>query len=851
MKASLQWMNEYVPVDMNRPAQELADELTQAGIPVEDVIAMDNGIKKIYTGKIVEITKHPDADKLQVCQVECLTEEGEPVTKQIVTAATNVAVGQIVPVAYHKSRLADGTEIKKGKLRGVVSEGMFCSVAEFGISSDLVLPEEAQGIYIFPENTPIGLDVKDVLGMNDTVYEFELTANRADCFSMVGLSREFGVMTNQKALFPVIMVNENGESIEGKASVSIEADDLCTRFMARIVSDVTVEPSPLWMQNRLRNSGIRPINNVVDVTNYVMLELGQPMHAYDYDHVKGHQLVARRAKNGEVLVTLDGSERELNDSMLIIADAERPVGVAGIMGGFDSEVTNETTTVMFEAAVFNGPSIRRTAKALGMRSEASGRFERGVNHKYTAYAIDRAAQLLQQICPTCKVDVGVIDVYKNPVEQHSVTFTAEQINDYLGTNIEKDEMVHILTALEFVVTEEGNQLSALVPTWRGDVTVMPDIAEEVARIYNYDNIAPTIPVAVLSSGGMTPKKALTKQVTHVLAKLGMTEIITFSFMHKDGLTNMMLPEGDSRYTAIPILNPISEEFPYMRTTLVPAVIDAAKRNIAQQNKDLWLFETANVYEPKALPLTEVPHERPMACGILMGKVNQAGWNQTERTTDFYDVKGIVDALLAELGVDSYEVYRINKLEQWKELLTRFYSGFHCEGHNHLNKVSLKKFYDTSFDTYYHPGASAFYTINNIPIVWYGELHPQVSKNFDLPGKVYMFEIDLEAVLSLAIPAFRYTSFSKFPGTSRDLAIVAPVSVASDEILSIIKKHGGEYLESASIFDVYEGEHIESGYRSLAYNLQFRSMEGTLNDEDIDSNIQAIIDALAEINCRLR
>ena len=847
MKASLQWMNEYVPVDMNRPAQELADELTQAGIPVEDVIAMDNGIKKIYTGKIVEITKHPDADKLQVCQVECLTEEGEPVTKQIVTAATNVAVGQIVPVAYHKSRLADGTEIKKGKLRGEVSEGMFCSVAEFGISSDLVLPEEAQGIYIFPEGTPIGLDVKDVLGLNDTVYEFELTANRADCFSMVGLSREFGIMTNQKALFPVIMVNENGESIEGKASVSIEADDLCTRFMSRIVTDVKVEPSPLWMQNRLRNSGIRPINNVVDVTNYVMLELGQPMHAYDYDHVKGHQLVARRAKNGEVLVTLDGSERELNDSMLIIADAERPVGVAGIMGGFDSEVTNETTTVMLEAAVFNGPSIRRTAKALGMRSEASGRFERGVNHKYTAYAIDRAAQLLQQICPSCKVDVGIIDVYKNPVEQHTVTFTAKQINDYLGTNIEKDEMVRILTALEFVVTEEGDQLSALVPTWRGDVTVMPDIAEEVARIYNYDNIAPTIPVAVLSSGGMTPKKALTKEVTHTLAKLGMTQIITFSFMHKDGLSNMMLPEGDSRYTAIPILNPISEEFPYMRTTLVPAVIEAAKRNIAQQNKELWLFETANVYEPKALPLTEVPHERPMACGILMGKANQAGWNQAERTTDFYDVKGIVDALLAELGVTNYEIHRINKYEQWKEILTRYYSNLSSDEQKRVDIVSLKKYYDT----YYHPGASAFYTINNVPIVWYGELHPQVSKNFDLPGKVYMFEIDLEAVLSLTIPAFRYTSFSKFPGTSRDLAIVAPVSVSSGEILSIIKEHGGEYLENASIFDVYEGEHIEAGYRSLAYNLQFRSMEGTLNDEDIDGNIQAIIDALAEINCRLR
>lgn len=814
MKASLQWMNEYVPLDLNRPAQELADELTQAGIPVEEVLSMDPGLKKIYTGKIVEITKHPDADKLQVCQVQCLSEDGEEVTKQIVTAATNVAVGQIVPVAYHKSRLADGTEIKKGKLRGVVSEGMFCSVAEFGISSDLVRPEEAQGIYIFPEGTPIGLDIKEALMLDDTVYEFELTANRADCFSMVGLSREFGIMTNQKALFPVIMVNENGESIEGKASVAIEAHDLCTRFTSRLVTNVTIEPSPLWMQNRLRNSGIRPINNVVDVTNYVMLELGQPMHAYDYDCVADHTLIARRAKAGETLTTLDGNERELNESMLIIADTKGPIGVAGVMGGLTSEVTDKTTNVLFEAAVFNGPSIRRTSKALGMRSEASGRFERGVNHKYTAYAIDRAAQLLQQICPSCKVSVGVIDIYPEPVEQRTVTFTAEQINDYLGTSIEKDRMVDILTKLEFGITESGDTIEALVPTWRDDVTGMPDIAEEIARIVSYDNIAPTIPVAILSSGGMTPKKALTKDVTHYLAHAGLSQIITFSFMHKDGLTNMMLPEGDSRYTAIPILNPISEEFPYMRTTLVPAVIEAAKRNIAQQNKDLWLFETANVYEPKALPLTEVPHERPMACGIMMGKVTEAAWNQAQRDTDFYDVKGVVDGLLAKLGLTQYDI-------------------------------------QPSSESYYHPGVSAHYTVNGVTVANYGELHPQVVKNFDLSGKVYMFEIDLEAVLSITVPPFRYQSFSKFPGTSRDLAIVAPVSVTSGDIVALIKEHGGEYLESVSIFDVYEGEHIEAGYRSLAYNLQFRSMEGTLNDEDIDGAIQAIIDALATKNCKLR
>lgn len=841
MKASLQWMNEYVPLDLNRPAQELADELTQAGIPVEEVLSMDPGLKKIYTGKIVEITKHPDADKLQVCQVQCLSEDGEEVTKQIVTAATNVAVGQIVPVAYHKSRLADGTEIKKGKLRGVVSEGMFCSVAEFGISSDLVRPEESQGIYIFPEGTPIGLDIKEALMLDDTVYEFELTANRADCFSMVGLSREFGIMTNQKALFPVIMVNENGESIEGKASVAIEAHDLCTRFTSRLVTNVTIEPSPLWMQNRLRNSGIRPINNVVDVTNYVMLELGQPMHAYDYDCVADHTLIARRAKAGETLTTLDGNERELNESMLIIADTKGPIGVAGVMGGLTSEVTDKTTNVLFEAAVFNGPSIRRTSKALGMRSEASGRFERGVNHKYTAYAIDRAAQLLQQICPSCKVSVGVIDVYPEPVEQRTVTFTAEQINDYLGTSIEKDRMVDILTKLEFGITESGDTIEALVPTWRDDVTGMPDIAEEIARIVSYDNIAPTIPVAILSSGGMTPKKALTKEVTHYLAHAGLSQIITFSFMHKDGLTNMMLPEGDNRYTAIPILNPISEEFPYMRTTLVPAVIEAAKRNIAQQNKDLWLFETANVYEPKALPLTEVPHERPMACGIMMGKVTEAAWNQAQRDTDFYDVKGVVDGLLAKLGLTQYDIqpsrniidqYNIRK-NQYEEVLNR--------------KCSFKPI----LEAYYHPGVSAYYLVNGVKIAQFGELHPQVVKNFDLSGKVYMFEIDLEAVLSITVPPFRYQSFSKFPGTSRDLAIVAPVSVTSGDIVALIKEHGGEYLESVSIFDVYEGEHIEAGYRSLAYNLQFRSMEGTLNDEDIDGAIQAIIDALATKNCKLR
>lgn len=814
MKASLTWMKEFVPVDTSRNPQELADILTQAGIPVEDVINMDPGLKKIYTGKIVEITKHPDADKLQVCQVECLTEEGEPVTKQIVTAATNVAVGQIVPVAYHKSRLADGTEIKKGKLRGQVSEGMFCSVAELGISKDLVLPEEATGIYIFPEDTPIGKDVRDVLMLNDVVYEFELTANRGDCFSMVGLSREFAILTGQKAQFPQFEVNENGESIDGKLSVSIENPELCQRFMARLVTDVKVGPSPMWMQNCLRNSGIRPTNNVVDVTNFIMLELGQPMHAYDYDHLKGHQLTARLAHKDESIQTLDGTDRELTESMLVIADSERPVGVAGVMGGFDSEVTDATTSVVFESAVFKGSSIRRTAKGLGMRSEASGRFERGVNAEFSAIALDKAAQLLQKICPSAKVAKGVIDQYPIPQEEVSITFTVAEVNAYLGTSIEESKMVEILTALEFKLAKDGDTYTAIVPSWRNDCTVMPDIAEEVGRIYGYDNIEATIPRAVLKSGSMTDKKALEKEVKHFLASVGGSEIITFSFMHKDGLSNMMLPETDSRYTAIPILNPISEEFPYMRTTLVPAVIEAALRNIKQKNQDLYLFEVGNVYEPKALPLTETPHERPMLTGIAINKLQDASWNQVAHAVDFYDLKGVLDALLNYIGLNHWEVRR-------------------------------------STESYMHPGVSAQYVVDGKVIANFGELHPQVVKNFDLPNKAYIFEVDLEAILSIDIPEFRYVPFSKFPGTARDLAIVAPKGVSSDQILALIHEYGGQYLTSVHIFDVYEGEHIEEGFRSIAYNLQFRSMDGTLNDEDVEEHIQTIIAKLADINCKLR
>lgn len=814
MKASLTWMKDYVPVDTTKPAQELADVLTQAGIPVEDVISMDPGLKKIFTGKITEITKHPDADKLQVCQVACLDDKtGEEITKQIVTAATNVAVGQVVPVAYHKSRLADGTEIKKGKLRGEVSDGMFCSVAELGIPKDMVMPGEGEGIYILPEGKPIGMDIRDAVMLNDTVYEFELTPNRADCFSMIGLSREFAVLTNAQNTEPTVKVNENGTDVNDMVKIGIDDAELCSRFLARVIGNVKVGPSPLWLQNRLRNGGIRPINNVVDVTNYVMLEYGQPMHAYDYDKVAGHQLTARAAKAGEALKTLDGTDRELTTDMLVIADANGPVGVAGVMGGLDSEVTEATTTIILESAVFKGSSIRRTARALGMRSEASGRFERGVNAEYSPVALDRAAQLLQELMEDITVAKGVVDVYPAPAEARTVSFTVAAVNSYLGTDISAERMQEILTTLSFTWTQDGDVITVGVPSWRGDVTVMPDIAEEVARIYGYDFIPNTTPWANLNSGTMSDKKLLTKAIRQTLVTQGLSEIITFSFMHTDSLKKLLIPETDSRYQAVPILNPITEEFPVMRTTLIPSMLDTAARNLAQKNHDLWLFEAGAVYEPKALPITELPVEKYHVSGFMMGKTTDLQWAQPQRDTDFYDVKGVLEAVLKELRIEA-------TIERSKE-------------------------------TYLHPGVSAQYVVDGNVIATLGEVHPQVMKAYDLPGKAYLFDIDVTAILGLTRGQLRYQGISKFPGTVRDLAIVAPKTVSSEAISQVIYEKGGQYLERAFVFDVYEGAHIEEGHRSLAYNLSFRSNEGTLTDEDIQPAIDDILAALAELGCKLR
>ncbi len=811
MKASLDWMKDYVAVEGD--VEALAEHLTRSGIPVEEVQHMDKGIKKVFTGKITEITPHPDADKLVVCQLECLTPEGEEVTKQIVTGATNVRVGQIVPVAYHKSKLPDKS-ISKGKLRGVMSEGMLCSIGELGLPKDVFTPEEGEGIYILPETTKIGEDIKDTLCLNDTVYLFELTPNRADCFSMIGLSREIAVLTDAEAKMPEVSVKETGEDISKDMSIAVADADLCPRFMTRVIKNVKVGPSPLWMQNRLRNAGIRPINNIVDVTNYVMVEFGQPMHAYDYAKVASHHIDVRLARPDETVVTLDGEERKLQDSMLVIADTEKVLGVAGIMGGELSEVTNETTDIILEAAAFYGKSVRRTSKALGLRSEASGRFERGVDTSMIPMALDRAAQLISQMLPEAVVEKGVLDVYAKEKEIREVSFSVDEINAYLGTSIAEEEMVSILEKLQFALRKEGANYVATIPSWRDDVAFMCDIAEEVARIFGYDNIQVTTPVANLQGGVMTSMQELTMMANDYLVESGMNECITFSFMHKDSLKKLLLPEGDRRYMAVPIMNPISEEFPYMRTTLVPSILETAGRNMAKKNHDLWLFEIGAVYEPEALPIENfVPH-RQMVTGLMVGNKNTVQWPQQKEITDFFDVKGIVEGLLQKIGVENLTIER-------------------------------------AAVSYLHPGVSATYRVGDVVVATFGELHPEVAKNYDLPENTFIFEIDLQAMDGLAKSGIQYKGISKFPAVTRDLAIVGPKTVSDETIMAHLRAHGGEFLTEVHLFDIYEGEHIAEGYRSMAYALTFQAMDKTLEDKDVDTPIEEIVSTLGDIHCQLR
>lgn len=810
MQVSIKWLKDYI--DFTETPEQLADKLTMAGIPVENVVDPGEGLEKVVTGRIEKLEPHQNSDHLQICTMNV----GLAENIIIVTGAQNVAEGQVVPVAMVGAHLPNGMKISKGKLRGVASNGMLCSAQELKLDLEKLPEEQKTGIFILPSDTPVGIPAKDVLGLNDVVLEFELTANRADCFSVFGLVREIAAITGNKPHFPEIKVNEDDNTkLNDIFSVEIADPDLCSRFSTRMLKNVKIGPSPEWMQQRLESAGIRSINNVVDVTNFVMIELGHPMHAYDYDKITGKKLIARRAIEGEELHTLDDTSRKAKGEMLVIADSEKAAGLAGIMGGFETEITDTTTTVVLESADFYGPCIRRTARACGLSSEASGRFERGVDSETTIKALDRAAQLLQEM-GACTVCEGIVDVYPNPKQANYVTFTPEQINNHLGTNIAKDVMLNIITSVGFDVTkDENDEITVKVPSWRNDVTCMADISEEIARLHGFDKIKSTLPNGVSMQGTQSAKQTFIDKVKASLSSQGLYETISFALTNEETFNKLNIPQDSPLRKAVPIMNPLSDEYPLVRTTLLSSIFDNLARNLARKNDDVALFEVGSVFFPKALPVTELPDEVVKIAGAITGRRNAQGWNQTNDMVDFYDAKGIIEELLANLRITRYTVE----------------AGTHYA---------------------MHPGKTALFKKGRDVIATVGEVHPAVLSAYGITKPVYIFELDATIVMKYMAKDLKYKALPKYPATSRDLAMLVDVDVNAADIEKAMTKAAGQNLTQITLFDVYTGKQVEEGKKSLAFSLTFQSNDKTLTDAEIDPAIEKIVAKLQkDFNANLR
>lgn len=810
MQVSIKWLKDYI--DFTETPEQLADKLTMAGIPVENVVDPGEGLEKVVTGRIEKLEPHQNSDHLQICTMNV----GLAENIIIVTGAQNVAEGQVVPVAMVGAHLPNGMKISKGKLRGVASNGMLCSAQELKLDLEKLPEEQKTGIFILPSDTPVGIPAKDVLGLNDVVLEFELTANRADCFSVFGLVCEIAAITGNKPHFPEIKVNEDDNTkLNDIFSVEIADPDLCSRFSTRMLKNVKIGPSPEWMQQRLEGAGIRSINNVVDVTNFVMIELGHPMHAYDYDKITGKKLIARRAIEGEELHTLDDTSRKAKGEMLVIADSEKAAGLAGIMGGFETEITDTTTTVVLESADFYGPCIRRTARTCGLSSEASGRFERGVDSETTIKALDRAAQLLQEM-GACTVCEGIVDVYPNPKQANYVTFTPEQINNHLGTNIAKDVMLNIITSVGFDVTkDENDEITVKVPSWRNDVTCMADISEEIARLHGFDKIKSTLPNGVSMQGTQSAKQTFIDKVKASLSSQGLYETISFALTNEETFNKLNIPQDSPLRKAVPIMNPLSDEYPLVRTTLLSSIFDNLARNLARKNDDVALFEVGSVFFPKALPVTELPDEVVKIAGAITGRRNAQGWNQTNDMVDFYDAKGIIEELLANLRVTRYTVE----------------AGTHYA---------------------MHPGKTALFKKGRDVIATVGEVHPAVLSAYGITKPVYIFELDATTVMKYMAKDLKYKALPKYPATSRDLAMLVDVDVNAADIEKAMTKAAGQNLTQITLFDVYTGKQVEEGKKSLAFSLTFQSNDKTLTDAEIDPAIEKIVAKLQkDFNANLR
>lgn len=801
MRVSFKWLKTLVDIPIG--PHELAERMTLSGVAVENIEEPGKGIINVVTARIEKIVRHPDADKLVVCTVDA----GQGEMLQIVTGAPNVYEGQVVALALVGATLPGDFKIKKSKLRGVESYGMLCSGQELGIDTKFLPENQQDGILDLPKDTPLGQDVKPLLGLDDTILELELTPNRADCLSMIGVAREVAAVLGTELHLPEIKVEETSETINDTVVVNIADPKLCRRYAARLIRNVKIGPSPLWMQHRLIAAGVRPISNVVDVTNYVMMELGQPLHSFDAVKLSNDKIniLVRTAKTGEKMNSLDGVERELDEKMLVITDGQNPVAIAGVMGGLESEVTGDTTSILLESANFAGPSIRRTSKELGLRSESSIRFEKGVDINICLPAINRAAQLIHEMGGG-EVVGGIVDNYPAPAEEKVIILRPARVHEILGLEVPRPEIERILQNLRFPYLDKGQDFEVSVPTGRGDITLEIDLIEEVARLFGYNQIPTTLPTGATVQGGKSGDRHLAGLAREIMLDCGLNEIITMSFINPRAYDSLLLPETGPLRQSVVIQNPLSEDQRVLRTTLLPGILDTLARNAARRNKDVAVFEIGHVFYPVADK--ELPTEELTLAGAMTGSL-PTGWNAPGERLDFYYAKGVIENLLAAFDIKGAEYTAIT------------------------DNPSL------------HPGRAAAVRVKDVVLGYIGEISPRVQENYRLGERVYIFSVNLAALFPLVNLVKKYQPLPKYPAVDRDMALLVRQETVAGELLKVVMETGGDLLKEVKLFDVYQGERLPAGHKSLAYSLRFQAPDRTLTDEEVNAVFDKICTMLKE------
>ena len=804
MNTSLKWIKDLVP-GLTCTPQEYMDAMTLSGSKVEGYENMDEDLEKIVIGQVKSIEKHPDADKLVICQVDIGTE-----TIQIVTGAPNVTEGAKVPVVLDGGKVAGGHDgnraeggirIKKGKLRGIESNGMMCSIEELGSTRDMFPLAPENGLYILPEDAPVGANAVEYLGLDDTKVEYEITSNRVDCFSILGIAREAAATFDKKFVPPVVTETGNSEDVNDYIKVDVKDTDLCSRYVARVVKNIKLAPSPEWMQRRLRAQGIRPINNIVDITNYVMEEYGQPMHAYDLDTIEYNEIVVRRAAKDEKFVTLDGQERILDDSVLVICDGKKAVGMAGIMGGENSMITDNVKTMLFEAACFDGTNIRLSSKKVGLRTDASSKFEKGLDPNTAMEAMNRACQLVEEL-GAGEVVGGAVDVYPVKKEGRRIPFEPEKYNKLLGTDISKETMLSYFAKLELSYDEKTNEI--VVPSFRQDLECDADLAEEVARFFGYDKIPTTLPSGEATTGKISFKMRIEDVARDIAEFCGFSQGMTYSFESPKVFDKLLLPADSPLRKTVVISNPLGEDFSIMRTTSLNGMLTSLSTNYNRRNKDVRLYELGNIYLPKQIPVTELPEERMQ---FTLGMYGEG---------DFFTMKGVIEEFLYKVGMKQKPEYDPN-----------------------------------AGKTFLHPGRQANVVYDGTVIGYLGEVHPTVASNYSIKDRVYVAVIDMPEIVSRASFDYKYEGIAKFPAATRDISMIVPKDVLAGDIEKVFETKGGKLLESYQLFDIYEGAQIKSGYKSIAYSLAFRAKDRNLEEADITGAMNKIVKALETMGAELR